>query len=131
MRILLRLVAVICALSVVATVVFIARFGTSGISKLVATGMFGLITLFGWLITLVAGSIAAVQLLRLKSTGRIAAAVLFGTMSAYYVYGLVGIIAFRQPSTFIGPVIAMSAFSLLLVVLVLSPAAKRACDAAA
>jgi hypothetical protein len=122
-RVLLRLIALICAFSVVATAIFMTRFGTGGISALLATGLFGVITLLGWLITFVAGSIAAVQLFRLKSSGRIAAAVLFGTMFTYY---FVGLFAFREPGTAAGPIVSMSALLLLLLVIVLLPAAERA-----
>jgi hypothetical protein len=123
-RIILRVIALISALSVAGTSLFIARFGAGGISALLATGIFGLITLFGWLITFIAGPIAAVQLFRLKPSGRAAAAVLFAAMLAYY---LTGLIAFRQPGMAVGPVVAIGLFSLCVLVIVLSPAAKRVC----
>jgi quinol-cytochrome oxidoreductase complex cytochrome b subunit len=123
MRIVLRLVAVIAALSVLETAYFIVRFGFRGISALLATGAFGVVTLFGWLTTFIAGPIAAVQLFRLRSSGRVAAALLFGMMFAYYA---VGLLAFRTPGA---PVVGTVALSIALVVLfaiVLTPAARRA-----
>jgi hypothetical protein len=124
MRIFLRLVAVLCALSVVWTLLFLVQF-SRGISALLATGTFGVVTLIGWLITFIAGPIAAVQLFRLKPSGRIAAIVLFGSMLAYY---LTGLVAFRQPGTATGPILVLAALLVALLTMVASPAAKRACE---
>lgn len=125
MPLLLRGVALLSALSVVATAAFIAQFGVRGIAALYATGAFGVVTLLGWLITFIAGPIAAVELFRLNQRGRIAAAVLFATMLVYYV---VGYLAFRQPGASAERIVALSTFLCLLLALVLSPAAKRTCS---
>lgn len=124
-RVLLRGVALLSALSVLLTAAFLVRFGSRGIAALHATGIFGMVTLLGWLITFIAGPIAAVQLFRLRQSGRIAAAVLFATMLVYYV---VGLLAFRQPGAPRLHVVALSAFLCALLTIVLSPAARRACS---
>jgi hypothetical protein len=124
MRILLRLIAALAVLSVIATAVFVFRFGAVGLRALLATGMFGLITIIGWIITFTVGPVAAIQLYRLRPSGRIAAAVLFGTMLVYYI---VGLFTFREPEAPATPIVALCVFLSALVALVLSPAAKRVC----
>jgi ABC-type Mn2+/Zn2+ transport system permease subunit len=104
------------------------RFGFTGLEALLATGKFGVATIVGWLITLIAGPVAAIQLFRLRPTGRIATAVLFGSMLIYYVAGL---FAFRQPQAPAAPIITLCVTLATLVVVVLSPAAKRLCAIAA
>jgi hypothetical protein len=118
------MIAIVACFSVVATAVFILRFGSTGMRALLATGTFGLLTVAGWLITFVAGPVAAVQLFRVRPSGRFAAAVLFGSMLVYYV---VGIFVFRQPQAPAGPIITLCVFLGALIVIVLSPSAKRAC----
>lgn len=124
MRILLRVIALCCALSVVWTVLFLVQLGRGGVSTLLATGPFGAITVVGWIVTFIAGPIATVQLLRLKRSGRIAAAILFGSMLAYY---LVGLVAFREAGVAAGPILVLCALLIALLVTVLSPGARREC----
>jgi hypothetical protein len=50
MRTVLRLIAVLAGLSVVATILFIFRFGFRGVEALLATGTFGALTIVGWLV---------------------------------------------------------------------------------
>jgi hypothetical protein len=123
-HILLRLVAVLAGVSVVATIIFILQFGRTGIEALLATGTFGIITIAGWLLTLIAGPVAAIQLFLLRSTGRVAAVVLFGSMLLYYI---VGLFAFRQPRAPVIPIITVCVALAVLVLIVLSPLAKRIC----
>jgi hypothetical protein len=123
-HILLRLVAVLAGVSVVATIIFILQFGRTGIEALLATGTFGIITIAGWLLTLIAGPVAAIQLFLLRSTGRVAAVVLFGSMLLYYI---VGLFAFRQPRAPVIPIITLCVALAVLVLIVLSPLAKRIC----
>jgi hypothetical protein len=123
MRTVLRLIAVLAGLSVAQTVIFIVRFGLKGVEALLATGVFGALTIAGWLVTFIAGPWAAIQLFRLRQTGRIAAAVVFGTMLIYYLVGL----AFRKPEAPAAPIVTLCVASMALVIVLLSPAAKRAC----
>jgi hypothetical protein len=124
MRTVLRLIAVLAGLSVVVTILFLFLFGLTGIDALLATGAFGVLTIVGWLVTLIAGPMAAIQLFRLRQTGRIAAAVLFGSMLIYYFLGL---LAFRQPEAPVAPIVTLCVVSMALAIVLLSPAAKRAC----
>lgn len=122
--IVLRLVATLAVLSVMTTAVFVFRIGAAGLEALLVTGTFGLITIIGWAVTLAVGPVAAIQLYRLRPSGRIAAAVLFGTMLVYYI---VGLFAFRESEAPATPVVALCVLLSALVGLVLSPAAKRCC----
>ena len=124
MHILLRLAAVLAGVSVVATIIFILQFGRTGIEALLATGTFGIITIAGWLLTLIAGPVAAIQLFLLRPTGRVAAVVLFGSMLLYYI---VGLFAFREPRAPVVPIITLCVALAVLVLIVLSPSAKRIC----
>ena len=125
MRTVLRLIAVLAGLSAAVTILFLVRFGLKGMEALLATGgAFGALTIAGWLVTLIAGPMAAIQLFRLRQSGRIAAAVLFGAMLIYYFLGL---LAFRQPEAPVAPIVTLCVVSTGLLIVLLSPAAKRAC----
>lgn len=126
MRFILRLVAIIAAISVIATALFIVGFGWIGLRALIATGVFGTLTILGWIVTFVAGPMAAFQLFRFRNSGRVAALWLFGSMVAYYGIGL---IAFRETGTQTKPILTLCAFLIVLIVTMLSPAAKRTCIA--
>jgi len=126
MRILLRSIATLAALSVLATVAFCLRFGARGFSALQATGVFGILTIAGWLVTIIAGPIAAVQLFRLRNSGRLTAIVLYGTMLCYYTIGLV---AFRAPDAPVGPVVWLCVGLASILGVLVSPPAKAICVA--
>jgi hypothetical protein len=66
MRFVIRGVAVLTAISVAFTVWFIVAFAVNGgVRPLLATGALGVLTVAGWIVSLVAGPIAAVRLWRL------------------------------------------------------------------
>ena len=119
MRLLVRLVAVLAAASVVLTLFFIPGFASAGgLRALVTSGALGVLTIVGWVITLVMGPIAAVQLWRFRETGRRAGIIMFGYGLAYYLIGALGL---RSSEASIGQiVIAATIFALPLIVL-LSP----------
>lgn len=125
MYVLLRIVAVLTAVSVVFTLRFIVAFvGVGGFRPLVDTGLLGTLTLLGWMLTVVLGPFVAIQLWRYKESGRLAAVILFGYALTYYVMGLLFL---RKPGSdafHIG--IAITAYALILFV-VLSPSARRIC----
>ena len=125
-RAVLRLIGALSALTVIATAVFISQFGLVGLSRLVATGAFGVVTLLGWVVTFVAGPIAAIQLFRLRNTGRVAAAILWGSMLLYY---LTGAVFFREPGVLLRPIILLCVPCAVLLGIVLSPAARNTCTA--
>jgi hypothetical protein len=118
-RLLVRLVAVLAAASVVLTLFFIPGFASAGgLRALVTSGALGVLTIVGWVITLVMGPIAAVQLWRFRETGRRAGIIMFGYGLAYYLIGALGL---RSSEASIGQiVIAATIFALPLIVL-LSP----------
>jgi hypothetical protein len=118
MRLLIRLVAILAALSVLGTVWFIAAFaGAGGLRALVSGGLLGVLTLVGWAIALVAGPVAAVQLWRFRQSGRHAGIILYGYGLAYYLIGLFGL---RSPEASIPDIFAAAMmYTLPLVVLLL------------
>jgi hypothetical protein len=86
----------------------------NGMHPLLASGTLGLLTVVGWVITLIAGPIAAIQLWRLKEAGRPAGIALFGYGLLYYVAG-VGI---RSSGTAAFPILfAALSFAIPLAVL--------------
>ena len=89
MRLLIRLVAILAAWSVLGTLWFVVAFTQHGGTLSLSSNPLGLLTLVGWLITFSAGPVAAVQLWRLRASGRIAGLVLFGYGLAFYAVGLV------------------------------------------
>jgi hypothetical protein len=118
MRLLIRIVAVVSAVSVIGTVAFVADFAAAGgLRGLPASGLLGGMTILGWVITLVAGPAAAVSLWKLRRRGRRAGIILFGYGLAYY---LVGLIALRSSEASTRQIVtAAMIFALPLVILVL------------
>jgi hypothetical protein len=119
MRLLIRIVAVLAAVSVLGTVWFVAAFAAAGgLRGLLTSGMLGVLTIVGWVITLIAGPVAAVQLWRFRQSGRRAGIILFGYGLAYY---LVGLLALRSPEASIWQIFAAALmFGFPLVVLLLT-----------
>jgi hypothetical protein len=118
MRLLIRLVAVLAAVSVLGTVWFVAAFAAAGgLRALVSAGFLGGLTIVGWAIALVVGPVAAVQLWRFRQSGRRAGIILFGSGLAYY---LVGLLALRSPEASIWQIFSAAImFAVPLVVLLL------------
>src|SRR3972149_5446841 len=70
-RFALGIIAGLTAFAVVMAGPVVLRFTTNGgIAALLGTGVFGLLTVLGWLLTLLVGPFAAVQLWRLRPSGR-------------------------------------------------------------
>jgi hypothetical protein len=91
-RLLIRFVSVLDAVSVLGTVWFVAAFAaTAGLRALRTSGVLGGLTIVGWVITLIAGPVAAVQLWRFRHSGRRAGIILFGYGLTYYLVGLASI----------------------------------------
>jgi hypothetical protein len=79
MRVLIRIVAVLTALSVLCTVWFVAAIAVAGgLRELLASGLLGGLTIVGWVIALVVGPVATVQLWRFRENGRRAGVIFFG-----------------------------------------------------
>ncbi len=118
MRLLIRIVAVLAALSVLGTVWLVGAFAASGGLRAMATsGLMGGLTIVGWVIALAVGPIAAIQLWRFRRSGRRAGIILFGYGFAYY---SIGLIALRSPEASTWQIVAVATvYGLPLVVLLL------------
>jgi hypothetical protein len=106
MRLLIRIVAVLAAVSVFGTVWIVTAFVWSGaLILLLKAGLLGAATIVGWVIALAVGPIATVQLWRFRQSRR-AGIILFGSGLAYY---LVGLLAWRAPGASVWANVAMAA----------------------
>lgn len=126
MRIVLRLFALLLAAVVLLTAYYLfymVRWGY--LSPFVRSGALGATTLFAWALVLLLGPFAAVQLWRLRQSGRLAAIVLTLAAMAYYVIGAVFL---RGPGASSGSLITAIGVNLALALVLLSPAARRACS---
>lgn len=94
------------------------------IGALLSIGVFGLLTLTSWVLTILVGPFAAVQLWRLRPSGRRATVLLaaFGTL--YYLSGLV---LFRGPGTNTTVVAIMLVIYVAVLAFLLSAPAKSQC----
>lgn len=123
MRLLIRIVSGLAAVSVVGTLWFVAAFASrGGLGALLLSGLLGGLTFVGWLITLVVGPVAAIQLWRFRESGRRAGIVLFGFGFVYYV---VGLLVLRAPGASIVQIVAAAAVFAVPVLLLLSRRARR------
>jgi len=125
MRIILRILSVIMWLAVIGTLFLIRRiwhFG--GIARLMSAGFFGFSTFLGWLLVLAVGPFAAVQLWRLRESGRISSLLLAGYTFLYYVAGWVTSGQRRLVTPKLWFAIAGNA---CIVLLLLSPYARKIC----
>jgi hypothetical protein len=128
MRLLVRLVAIFTALALIQTVWFMATFAMrGGLRPLLATGLLGGLTILGWLIVLVAGPVAAVQLWRFRESGRRAGIILFGYSVAYYAVGLVWL---RSPGASGWRLFIAAGFFALPLVVLLSRRTRALCSEA-
>ena len=89
-------------MSVPGTRSFVAAFGAGGgLGPLLRSGVLGGLTIVGWVVALVVGPVAAVQLWRFRESGRRAGIILFGFGLLYYVIGL---FALRASSASVGQI---------------------------
>ena len=116
MRFLIRIVAVLAAVSVLGTLWFVAAFAAGdGLGPLVRSGLLGGLTIVGWVVTLLVGPVAAVQLWRFRDSGRRAGILFFGFGLVYYI---VGLLALRAPDASITPIVTTATmFAVPLLVL--------------
>jgi hypothetical protein len=111
--------------AIIGTLLLIWRFWRfGGLGALMATGAFELITVLGWTLTLAEGPVAAVRLWRLRESVRRTTLLLaVYTLLDYIVSGLF----FRQPGAASPKLWLALGGNTLLVLLLLSPSARRAC----
>jgi hypothetical protein len=124
-RVVLRLIALFAAASAAMTLLFIADVVAAGdMGALIQSGLLGTVTIFGWLLAVIAGPLTAVQLWRFKEIGRRAGIVLCGFGVAYYVAGF---FLLRGPGASLAHIsLSLLIFALPLGVL-LSRRAKEIC----
>jgi hypothetical protein len=126
MPMVLRGIAAIAAVSVLFTLVLIATIvGPRGVGPLMRAGPLGVMTIIGWVVTIVIGPYAAVQLWRLSHRGRIAGLSLFAFGAAYYLAGLFWL---RAPDAQSGQIIAAAIAYAVPMLVLASPQARRACS---
>jgi hypothetical protein len=87
---LIRAVAVIAGLSAAGKLWALVNLARAGeIGTVIASGVFGWLTMLAWAVALAAGPLALVYLWKFRESGRLAAIVFFGYALAYYLAGLV------------------------------------------
>lgn len=124
MNVLLRIIAVFVGLAVILTALPMVHFAFSGdLTTLARSGALGLITIAAWLIMLATGPVAAIQLWRRRRVGLFATAMLSGLVVVYYVVGLF----LRNPASPLMPIFGAIVVNGVLLALLLSSAAQRAC----
>ncbi|HZM94381.1 MAG TPA: hypothetical protein VFB92_13205 [Vicinamibacterales bacterium] len=126
MTIVLRLMSLFIALQVVLTIRAIAWLARSGFLAAFVSGGLGRLTLAAWVMLCVVGPVGAVQLWRLRESGRYAAIVFTTIGILYYMIG--GAMYRSAEAPPLGLAIGLFVPSVLLLILLL-PAAKRACAA--
>ena len=124
MTALLRIIAVLAAISTVVTVTAAISMFRAGAGPALLSSALGVATILGWLITLVAGPVAAFQMWRLKESGRRAGLLLFGYALLFYA---VGWFVLASPEAQVLPVITAALSFAVPVAILLSPAARRVC----
>jgi hypothetical protein len=123
---LLKSIAAVAATSVAFTLLLVVLIiGRGGFTPLLNAGVFGVVTLLGWVVGLTFGPLATVQLWRLHERGRIAALILFGYGFLYYVAGYFWL---RSPEASSTQIVAAAIAHLVPVLILASPQAKRACS---
>ena len=125
MRVLLRIVALLAAVSVIGTLWFVLAFtGRDALRSLMASGTLGILTILGWVVAVLVGPVAVVQLWRCRESGRRAGIVLFGYGLAYYAAGL---FVLRRPGASVWQILAAAATNALPLMVLLSRRARETC----
>jgi hypothetical protein len=126
MKIILRILALFIAAAVFTTALFVLHLLVQHASDLasVARRPPFIISFAGWALILLLGPFAAVQLWRLRPSGRIATMALLASAVCYY---LTGLIFLRSPNAQPGPIILYITCNLAVFILLCFPAARRLC----
>jgi hypothetical protein len=123
MRLLIRLVALLAAISVAGTLWLVATFAATGrLGMLLASGPLGIMTITAWMVALVTGPIAAVQLWHFRVSGRLAGLVFFGSG---LLYSGVGLWIARSTGAPTPPIVTAAAAYMFPLGVLLSPGARR------
>ncbi len=127
MRLFFRVLAGFTLIMALATLRFVVNLWRGGaLAAFLESGAFGLLTAAGWVATLVAGLPAVVLLWRRTDAGRLAGIIVYGSICIYY---LLCLAFFRSSMMLYGPMFLRIIGSGILVILLLSPQARKACAA--
>lgn len=123
-RMMMRMLALLIAACIVIVILLLVRSGVPRIRSLIQSGPGGISMLVNWGVTLLVGPFAFVQLVRLRNSGRIAGAIVFGVMTLYY---LTSAFIFRDPGDPLLPIAFTALVTGACTAMLLIPAAKQAC----
>ena len=126
MKVLLKIIALLVGIAVILTLLQVMQFSRGGDIAILTRSAFGIITLISWLIILMCGPIAAVQLWRLRRVGLYLSAMLSGLAFVYYVGGLV---MSRGHGVLLKPLLIAVIANGVVVAILLSPKALLTCGA--
>lgn len=126
MRILLRIIAIGIGIAVIWTLWTVWRFWHfDHFASPMTTKLFAILTLVGWGIDLIVGAFAAIQLWRLRESGRRSSLLLVGYGVFYYIASGLSVRQSGIASHLPWSTIASNA---ALALLLLSPLARRVCQ---
>jgi hypothetical protein len=123
-RLMMRMLALLIAACIAIVILLLMRSGVTRLRSLLQTGPAGISMLVNWAVTLLAGPFAFIQLLRLRNSGRLAGALVFGVMTLYY---LGNAFLFRDPGDPLLPVAFTALVTGACTAMLLIPAAREAC----
>jgi hypothetical protein len=124
-RIFLRVIAIWISFQIAYSILLIWRMAfLGGIGELSRSGVLGLATILGWLLTLSVGPFAVVQLWRLREIGRKLSLFLSAFAFAYYATGL---LFFRGPGAETAKIAVPILGNLFLSLLLVSSPVRRVC----
>lgn len=124
MRIVLRILAILMGWEIINTILLVHRIWRLGNLAELTSGLLGATAALGWVLTFVIGPFAAVQLWRLRPSGRKTSLLLAAFALLYYIGGW---LFFRGPGAAFKSVIVPIIGNSLFLVLLLSPQARRLC----
>jgi hypothetical protein len=126
MRTLLRLLAVAVVIAVIGTILLVGRFWSfDRFKSLIDSGSYGYVTIFCWLVVVVAGPFAAVQVWRMRRSGLITCLIL--TLSTFLYY-TVGWLFYARAEADHSKLLLAIGCNVLLALLLISPPARHACS---
>ena len=122
MKITLRIIAVYFAIAFLGSLLEVISFAPRvSANVLRSLGLIGVLTFVGWGLGILIGPFAAIQLWRLKNSGRLAGVILFGFVS---LYGILDAAYYAQLPV---PLLVKICISIIGCVILLLPGARRVC----
>ncbi len=125
MKLILRLISVLTTIAVLWTIFFIIRiYSSGGMTAMMKDIRLALPTIFGWLMSLLLGPFASIQLWRLKNSGRVATVFLVTYSILYYTYGF---LISPQRGSQVTSLLSMIFVNLLMLIFLILPVTKNKC----